>query len=225
MKITFISDTHAKHHYFTPFINGGDVIVHAGDIMTSGYETEQIYDFLSWFSNLDYEHKIFIAGNHDRLFETQPNNIVNIMTQYMGVTYLQDKGVKIGKYNFYGSPWQPTFYNWAFNLPRSGQKLEDKWAKIPEKTDILITHGPPQTILDTSGPPYNDPNLGCELLYNHVNGRVKPLIHVFGHIHGSYGERLHNGVQYINASCLDESYNPVNRPIDIEIKDGNVIFI
>lgn len=225
MKITFISDTHAKHHSFTKHLKGGDIIIHSGDIMTSGYNVQEIIDFLEWFNDLDYAHKIFIAGNHDRMFENSPQKIAELLVRYPDITYLEDSSTTVNGLNIYGSPWQPWFYDWAYNLPRNGSEIDNKWSMIPNNTDILITHSPPQSILDTSGPPSNQPNLGCERLYRHVSERIKPLIHVFGHIHGSYGERLVDGVQYINASNLDERYNAVNLPINIEINNKEVIFI
>ena len=47
------------------------------------------------------------------------------------------EGVKV-----YGSPWQPWFGGWAFNLER-GPDIAAKWALIPDDTDVLLTHGPP----------------------------------------------------------------------------------
>ena len=114
-----------------------------------------------------------------------------------------------------GSPWQPYFHNWAFNLPRGGTELMLKWEFIPDCIDILITHGPPQGHLDISGPPYNEGDLGCELLRVKVD-KQPPKIHVFGHIHGGYGYKFHNGTHFINASVLNERYDQVNNPINLE---------
>ena len=115
----------------------------------------------------------------------------------------------------YGTPWQPEFYNWAFNLPRCGQDLMRVWNQIPKNTDILITHGPPQDHLDVSGPPHNEPHLGCELLRVKVDEQP-PKIHVFGHIHGGYGYKFHNGTHFINASVLNEQYEQVNKPLTVD---------
>ena len=97
--------------------------------------------------------------------------------------YLEDQSLEIEGLNFYGSPWQPDFCNWAFNLPR-GQPLADKWAMIPDNTDVLITHGPPHMILDQLE---NGERVGDEDLQQEVTRRVKPGLHVFGHIHSGYG--------------------------------------
>jgi len=215
MKITLISDTHTKHRQLN--LPGGDVLVHAGDLMNSGYSRYEIKDFLDWFDSQNYDTKIFIAGNHDRVFENDPYHIIEVMQEYPNITYLQDNSIQVNnKFKVWGSPWQPEFCNWAFNLPRCGEMLEKVWNKIPNDTDILVTHGPPQEILDVSGPPYNQPLLGCELLRVRVD-EVKPKIHVFGHIHGSYGYKYLNGTHFFNASVLGENYElQTDRPHTFE---------
>lgn len=223
MRITLISDTHTKHDelsYDPKDLPGGDLLIHAGDLMNSGRNPMDIYEFCKWFDGLEqYHHKVFIAGNHDRLFETDPEMASKIYTSYKNITYLQDDWAQVGDDNFmakiWGSPWQPEFYSWAFNLPRCGDRLKEKWALIPEDTDILITHGPPQDHLDVSGPPYNEPHLGCELLREKVDEQP-PKIHVFGHIHGGYGYKFHNGTHFFNASILNERYEYVNRPVTFD---------
>lgn len=212
-RITLISDTHTKHKEL--YLPGGDILIHSGDIMNSGYNVNDIKSFLKWFESQDYEELIFIAGNHDRLFETTENIVHPILESYPLITYLKDNWVEIDGIKIYGSPWQPEFYNWAFNLPRNGQELKDKWDAIPDDTDILITHGPPQTHLDQSGHPWNQPLLGCELLLDRVN-QINPKIHVFGHIHGSSGYKEHNNTHFFNASVLSEDYLLVNDGITFD---------
>lgn len=207
MRITFISDTHTKHRQLK--LPGGDLLIHAGDLMNSGYSQYEVEDFCKWFESQNYDNCVFIAGNHDRLFENEPELVKEIVDGY-GVDYLQDSELVIGEewetqVKIWGSPWQPEFYNWAFNLPRCGDQLKDVWDRIPKDTEILITHGPPQGHLDISGPPYNQPDLGCELLRVKVD-QQPPKIHVFGHIHGSWGYKFHNGTHFINAAVLGENY-------------------
>jgi Icc-related predicted phosphoesterase len=212
MRITFISDTHTKQLELD--LPGGDLLIHAGDIMNSGRDKEDIHEFCEWFESQDYKHKIFVAGNHDRMFENHPLESNTIVNNY-NVTYLQDDEDIIDDVKIYGSPWQPEFMGWAFNLPRRGDELKEKWDAIPKDTDILITHGPPQDHLDVSGPPYNEPHLGCELLRVKVDDQP-PKIHVFGHIHGGYGYKFHNGTHFINASVLNERYYQVNDPLTVD---------
>jgi predicted MPP superfamily phosphohydrolase len=129
MRITFISDTHSKHKQITSSLPGGDLIVHAGDMSSQGYKHE-IQEFLKWYNNLDnYTNKIFIAGNHDWGFQNDPAMCKELLEFYDKVTYLQDNSEVLGEDNdtavkVYGSPWQPEFYSWAFNLPRMGWELE-----------------------------------------------------------------------------------------------------
>ena len=220
MKITFISDTHNKHNQVTSLLPGGDVIIHAGDISSMGYKHE-IQQFCKWFNGLsNYTTKVFIAGNHDFGFQDKPKESKEIVDSYKDIDYLQDDLLLFGEnyskmVKIYGSPWQPEFHNWAFNLPRNGWELEQKWNDIPIDTDILITHGPAQGYLDTSGPPWNEPLLGCELLVKRIK-EVKPKIHVCGHIHGGYGYVFDGNTHFINASVLNEKYDFVNKPLTVE---------
>jgi Icc-related predicted phosphoesterase len=216
-KITFISDTHTKHDKVNGFLPGGDILIHAGDLTGRGYLNE-IDDFLKWFDKIDnYDTKIFIAGNHDFGFEDNPNQIKSLLTGYKTVDYLQDDLLLVGKGDYedmvkvWGTPWQPEFHNWAFNLPR-GEKLKEKWDMIPANTDILITHGPPFGKLDYI--PYDGKNVGCEELIKRVN-EIKPKINVFGHIHEGYGYVFDGNTHFINAAVLNGRYEFRNKPINV----------
>ena len=218
MRITFISDTHNKHNQVTHSLPGGDLLIHAGDLTGRGYQNE-ITDFLNWYNGLDnYTHKIFIAGNHDWGFQESPDMCRELLKLYPKVTYLQDNLEVIGEdyesaVKIYGSPWQPEFYDWAFNLPRMGDELKEKWDNVSANTDILITHGPAWGHLDTvkgkSVP------LGCELLTERIN-ELKPKIHVCGHIHSGYGYKFDGTTHFFNASVLDESYYYTQKPITVD---------
>lgn len=216
MEITFISDTHSRHTDITKDLPGGDLLLHSGDFMNSGVKQNEMFSFCDWFNKLDeYDSKIFIAGNHDILFEQSPTFVKGALSGYKWIDYLQDEEIIVNGVKIYGSPWQPEFYNWAFNLPRRGPGLSSRWENIPNDTDILITHGPPQGRLDISGPPYSQGDLGCELLRVRVD-ELKPKIHVFGHIHGSYGYKFINGTHFINASVLNEQYEYKNKPLTVK---------
>jgi Icc-related predicted phosphoesterase len=223
-KIVFISDTHNKHKHLTSkgmgnILGSGDYLIHAGDCTSMGSKNE-ITQFLEWFSNTDFKHKIFIAGNHDFGFEQQ----TDIAQEYkdMGVIYLFDNDVTIDGIKFYGSPWQPEFHNWAFNLPR-GEELSQKWGQIPNDVDVLITHGPAYGILDYA--PIGG-HVGCEELYRKIV-EVKPKIHVCGHIHDGYGQKTMGGIEFLNASVLNDRYEHAHKPIvveyDTETKEINYI--
>lgn len=223
-KIVFISDTHNKHKHLTSkgmgnILGSGDILVHAGDCTSLGYKHE-IEQFLEWFSNTDFKYKIFIAGNHDFGFEQQ-TDIAQVYKD-LGVIYLFDNEVTIDGIKFYGSPWQPEFHNWAFNLSR-GEELAEKWEQIPNDVDILITHGPAYGILDYA--PIGG-HVGCEELYRKIV-EVKPKIHVCGHIHDGYGQKTMGGIEFLNAAVLNDRYEHAHKPIvveyDTETKEINYI--
>ena len=214
MKITFISDTHGKHAELTDKLPGGDVLIHSGDFMRGGYEEGEAIDFFDWLEHdvTGYKYKIFIAGNHDRLFENEPEQAIKLKDAYAPSTiYLQDSSFKIEGIKFYGSPWTPAFNNWAFNVERDSDAIEEKWNQIPDDVDVLITHGPPLGILDYT--PYGG-DVGCERMISKVL-EIQPLIHVFGHVHSSYGHKYNDTTDFINASNLNDHYKLVNEPVNI----------
>jgi Icc-related predicted phosphoesterase len=230
IRITFISDTHNKHKQVTSFLPGGDLLIHAGDLTSMGYQHE-IQSFCTWFNKLDnYDHKVFIAGNHDWGFQDNTEKIMEIVNSYKGIDYLQDDMLLVGGENYedmvkiWGSPWQPEFYNWAFNLPREGEELREKWAQIPTDVDILVTHGPAHGYLDKVMGGWE--NLGCELLSEAIKVK-KPKIHVCGHIHSGYGYIFDGDTHYINASVLNEQYAFAHKPltVDWDPKTNQIEFI
>lgn len=209
MRLVCISDTHSLEWKMTSEVPDGDILLHAGDIMNSGYDSTNIIDFCRWYSAFPHKHKIFIAGNHDRMFERNPELARGIVSNYPNITYLQDESVTVEGLKIYGSPWQPEFCNWAFNLDR-GADLKRVWDKIPEDTDVLITHGPPMGILDLVQ--YDKIHVGCEELLPRIK-KIKPMLHLFGHIHETYGVFVEDETTYVNASICTLRYDPINKPI------------
>lgn len=213
MRIVCISDSHGLIP--TNNIPEGDVLIHAGDCTNQGY-IEEIKNFLDWFDSIKgFKNKIFIAGNHDWGFQEKPEECKLLLENYPNITYLQDSEVIIDDLKFYGSPWQPEFFSWAFNLKR-GKEIEAKWKLIPDDVNVLITHGPPYGIGDFV--PYGGgENVGCEDLLDRVHNLEKLKLHVFGHIHYSYGEYIRNNVNFVNAALCTEQYRCINKPIVIEL--------
>jgi len=207
-KLVFISDTHGLHKQLK--LPSGDFIIHAGDISSRGGK-EEVKQFLDWFSNLEYPNKIFIAGNHDFFFEmATAKEIEDLIPE--NVVYLNDSYAKIDGISFWGSPVQPWFYNWAFNRKR-GEEIKKHWDLIPNQIDVLITHGPPYKILDQT---IRNEIVGCKDLLEKIN-KIDLKIHVFGHIHEAYGRANINGVKFINASMLGESYKLSNSAITVSL--------
>lgn len=208
MKFVAISDTHLRHRGLK--LPKGDVLLHAGDITYHG-KKEEVIDFLDWFSKQNFTHKVFIAGNHDFYFEKAPAPDIKALIPE-GVTYLQDSEIVINGIKIWGSPITPWFYNWAFNL-RRGEPIRRHWRLIPPNTDILLTHGPAYGFLDQL---INEQHAGCQDLLRAVL-TLKPKFHVFGHIHESYGNIKRSGIQFINASIVNELYEPINHPIVFDL--------
>lgn len=208
MKFVAISDTHCRHRSLK--LPKGDVIIHAGDISYQG-ERSELEDFLKWFSQLDFEHKIFIGGNHDFFLEkAKPTVLKKLIPE--NVTYLKDCSTELGGIKVWGSPYTPWYFNWAFNKHR-GLQMKKQWSQIPDDTTLLLTHGPAFGILDTV---INERHVGCKELLDRVM-TLKPKVHVFGHIHESYGSKKLQGVRFYNACMLNESYELVNKPIVFEL--------
>lgn len=237
MRITLFSDPHTKHNRIVTSKSlrkpdqpldfpGGGLLMCAGDVMSSGYDYTEFEDFCKWFDGIDnYDTKIFIGGNHDRVIQDDPEWSKGILTGYKNIDYLQDEDCVLyfdgpngdhpeDNIRIYGSPWQPEFRSWAFNLPRNGDELKSKWDAIPDDTDILITHTPPWgTLDDVEGK--RGIHLGCELLAERVK-QIKPKIHLFGHIHSGYGYYFDGHTHFFNVSILNEQYQYTQAPITFD---------
>ena len=218
MRIVCVSDTHGHHAGLA--VPDGDLLIHAGDATMAG-RPEELDQFDAWLGTLPHRHKVVIAGNHDRLFEDQPEEARRHITNAL---YLQDAEHVVEGLRIWGSPWQPWFLSWAFNLKR-GAPLRAKWALIPPGIDVLVTHGPPHKIRDRVKGAMaqglnialgHGPNVGCEELREAVR-RVRPRLHVFGHIHEGYGREEADGTLFVNASTCDEDYRPVNPPVVVDL--------
>lgn len=224
MKILNISDTHTKHRQIPlEWLSNrnGEIktIIHAGDISNIG-RLDEIEDFCKWYDSLEFVNKIFIAGNHDWGFQRKPEEVAEIIAKYPSITYLQDSSVTIDGIKIYGSPWQPFFFNWSFNLQR-GKEIQEKWELIDLDCDILITHGPVQGFVDMT--PHGE-FVGCEsLLDTVVNKLDNMLLSVCGHIHCAHGHVYGENKLYVNASTLNESYMVAYKPIIVEIDKENKI--
>ena len=209
MRLVFISDTHGLHDRMPP-IPGGDVLVHAGDLTTVS-TVANTEDALRWLASLPHRHKVLIAGNHDFLFERRPDVAHDLLPP--GVSYLRDSATVIDGVRFWGSPWQPTFHHWAFNLDR-GPQLAQVWSLIPADTQVLVTHGPPQGILDvvTGGE-----HVGCADLRRRIAELPQLRVHAYGHIHEAYGTTIVDDCQFVNTSICTVNYVPANRAIVVDL--------
>lgn len=206
MRIVAVSDTHMRHEQIA--VPPGDVLVHAGDFTKRG-ALKDVVEFNAWLGSLPHRHKIVIAGNHDWAFQNFPQQARAAITNAI---YLEDEGCELEGVKFWGSPWQPWFLSWAFNLQR-GPEIAAKWALIPPGIDVLITHGPPFGFGDHC---VSGDDVGCADLLARIR-ELKTRIHISGHIHEGSGVREDGGTLYVNAAVLDESYRPAHpaRVIDL----------
>ena len=213
MRIIAISDTHGLHEELV--LPDGDMIIFAGDMCGWGHGISDIISFGDWIYDQPHKYKIVIAGNHDWTFQDDYYMSKSLLED---ITYLQDDMVEIEGIKIYGSPWQPTFFNWAFNLDR-GDEISRKWDLIPDETDILVTHGPPMGHLDWNNTKTD--RVGCYDL-NRAVKRVKPRYHIFGHIHNYHGIEETDGTTFINASNCNDRYVIKYDPIVIDYKLGKL---
>jgi len=218
MIICAISDTHGKHKELDLTKYPADVLVHAGD-WTGGRDLglSETINFLDWLSAQPYNHKVFIAGNHELQIEADEDKFRELLLMYPDIIYLQDSEVVIDGIKFYGSPYSNEFYNWAFMA--EDNELSKIWDKIPDNTNVLVTHGPAYGCHDQVKRAYGRDNcVGSKSLKHKklsLQGTLKA--HISGHIHEAYGVNTSNGCTDICASVLDERYKLVNKPIILEI--------
>jgi Icc-related predicted phosphoesterase len=209
MRLVCLSDTHLRTRALQ--VPPGDVLLHAGDLTGHG-EGDEVREALAWLAGLPHPHKVLIAGNHDFLFQREPVEARALLAEHPGLTYLEDSEATVAGVRIWGSPWQPWFYDWAFNAER-GEALRRIWAKIPAGLDVLLTHGPPAGILDRT---WDGREVGCADLLDAVN-RAHPRFHVFGHIHEAYGRLERDGTLFVNASTCDRLYRPVHAPVVVDL--------
>ncbi len=193
MRILCYADTHGQHRRLP--VLAADVVVFAGDLTEHGHLGE-LEDFAAWAGALPCAHKVVVAGNHDFCLESE--SFAQRVLGEAGLTYLCDAGANIAGLRFYGAPWQPTFYQWAFNLDRRSPAMVEKWERIPPDVNVLVTHSPPWGLCDQ----VRGVSQGCEVLRERVDGLRHLRLHVFGHIHEGSGVVVRQGVRFVNAACL-----------------------
>jgi len=223
-RLALMSDPHTYHKKLK--MPDADILVCAGDISFRG-SLDEVQRWCEWVDTLlnrgKYKDVVWIAGNHDFFLQDGDPEFIKEVVRYAG-TYLKDESAVVQGLKFYGSPWQPEFFDWAFNLPR-GVALKLMWDKIPTDTQVLITHGPPYMILDNifrKTPTKYDPkgllpgHVGCVDLAEAVL-RIRPRLHTFGHIHEAYGIVEKDGIIYANASVNTYGYEPTNELIVVDL--------
>lgn len=207
MKVCCLSDLHG----YLPEVPDCDLLLLGGDYC-GDHRDEYFYSlaFSDWLQDLKNKGVtvIGVAGNHDFIFEKNRK-----FAESLPWIYLQDSGTSFNGLNVYGSPHQPRYFDWAFNLDEP--ELAVKWDLIPDNTDILLLHGPPHGISDFS--PYGQEHTGSPSLLNRIL-EIKPKLVVCGHIHSGNGiYKLDYGGILVNAALCDESYRPTQKIHVVEL--------
>lgn len=221
MIIDCVSDLHGAY----PELEGGDLLIVAGDLTTND-SIEGYSDFYIWLLQYLEEYKdiIVIGGNHDNRL-VNPTKLLED-NKFMCGKYLCDSGTEFEGLKIWGSPWTKRFagqnsHCMAFSM-KSELDLEKKWELVPNNTNILITHSPPYGILDTVNNRFKSgERVGSHKLLAKLDQLTDLKLHVFGHIHSGYGQTTtisHNKQRSyisVNAAHMNEDYEPVNQPIRI----------
>jgi len=196
MKVLAFSDTHSLHkELLTDELKEkeAEVIICAGDFSSNN---NNFYDFAEWFGKLNIKHKILIAGNHDEELHYNKDSSKYILKDN-GIIYLEDSEIIIDNVKFYGSPWTPIYFHYSFMKTETGLKV--MFNKIPDDTNVLITHGPAYKILDKTN---LNLNVGSYSLKNKIETLKNLKHHVFGHIHTDFGTIIENDISFHNVSCI-----------------------
>lgn len=213
-KIVAVSDLHGN----LPEIPECDLLLLGGDLTpienhAPTYQAQWLnHEFRAWLAGIPARKIIGIAGNHDFIFERMPVLVPNDLPW----TYLQDAGVLWEGLLIWGTPWQPWFFDWAFNGDPA--LLRRKWALIPDNTDILVVHGPPHGYGDRVPELEGDgwQHTGCLHLLERIK-EIQPQLVVFGHIHEGRGVWQVGPTILANVTLLDAAYRRVHEPWEFEL--------
>lgn len=243
MRIVAISDTHTKHSLLT--IPECDVLIHAGDFSFDG-DFFEVLPFAEWLKRQPAKRKIVIAGNHEITFDLNHRkynpSVKDMIARCLdddSITYLENSFVDIEGVRFYGTPWTPWFYDWAFNgWPPSkdnakrlgiditedgGPSIREIYEQINRKTQVLICHGPPNGVCDRA----QDDRCGSEDLLNIIKATPAIKLVICGHIHEARGQGMIGDTHVCNVSSLGRDYKTPQPPVVIELdeRSGEVLYI
>lgn len=225
MRICAISDT---HNYPIDELPEADILLVAGDVTNQGTIPE-ISRFNEYCKNNlhKYTYGIYVTpGNHDWLAQKHPAMCEELLDS---CNLLIDESVSIQGLNFYFSPWTPWFFDWAFNFNENDiQQATEHWARIPDDTHVLITHGPPRSILDRTPDRYDHMgrNVGCGPLLYRTLDLEELRLHVFGHIHHSANSyEKHGNKVYANVSLCNERYQPINKAFLADVTPTSITVV
>lgn len=211
MKIVALSDLHGH----LPEVPDCDLLLLAGDYCRNhrdyGWYAGPFYNWLATLRGRGID-VVGVGGNHDWPLHNDPAFARSLPWHYLldeTLLYFRQDASDEPPLVIYGSPWQPRFFDWAWNLDED--ELASKWSAIPADTDILLLHGPPFGIADLTR---GGDRTGSPSLTRRID-EVKPRLVVCGHIHECFGMhtfRFKGGTScpLVNASYVDSAYCPQN---------------
>lgn len=172
------SDTHGMYRRLS-IPADADILISSGDAC-EGFNPADLEDFSDWYTSIPAKLRIFVPGNHNRIFNQEPARARNLIPG--GVVYLENEGIEFDGIKFYSVPARP-----YLKTP----------VTIPSDVDFLITHGPAYSYLDR--------DLGCKQLFLSV-ASARPKYHIFGHVHeeGLQRKAMLGGTTFLNVSYFEE---------------------
>ena len=233
IRFVCISDTHGQFKDIK--LPKGDVLIHCGDFSSKGSKKE-IKEFSKWLGKQDFLQRVVIAGNHEFSFDLEYEEILKERFSYKptfpsnedfkevkslltNCIYLEDQETDIFGYKVYGTPWQNEYSRSAFQ--RKPEICDSKFDKIPKNIDILISHSPPYGFCDEPSKAGID-HAGSKYLAQKVCEDIKPIVHVFGHLHEAYGVKFGGscGTIFANVASCNRAFRIEHRPVifDLPIK-------
>ena len=176
-KIYAFSDTHGMYRRLS-IPAEADILICAGDAC-EGFNPADLRDFFAWYTAIPAKLRIFVPGNHEIVFDSQPDYARSLIPD--GIMLLENNGIEFDGIKFYSVPARP-----YLKMP----------VTIPAEVDFLITHGPAYTNLDR--------DRGCKQLFLSVSS-ARPKYHIFGHVHeeGLQRKAMLGGTTFLNVSYFE----------------------
>ena len=230
VSILHVSDTHSLHRS-TGKLPDADIFIHSGDVAKVGSDAE-LGDFNDWLGSIKqkYKHMFVIAGNHDFwdtnwrlnrgwLADTEAQHPGYFQSKITNAKVLNHELAEVMGLKIWGAGW---------HARRGDSKSGNAYDDIPPGIDILVTHDAPFGIFDmTGGGHWGSSHQLLDAIY-----RIKPKVHLFGHIHEQRGhwDRLgvsfEGGVEYRPSTGSLQVFRPNGPPAEnypVEVESNNAM--
>lgn len=222
--ISAISDLHGH----LPQMPKADLAVICGDIFPGEMDKDPEAQgtwfhnvFLPWVDKIESQRMVLVAGNHDHWIAAHNDELLRDFAPSAGkkLGYLCDSGMEIKGLTIYGTPWMPTpFRNKAFSLV-SDEELARKYALIPQKLDLLLTHTVPYDCDRIGFSEKDQRDLGSKELRKAIEKRNIRYL-AGGHIHESMSRTAHmdfggHHTEMVNVAYCDNQKQAIKRPVHL----------